>query len=173
MDDIGLHILKKEDLGKYVAIGSSFFPSADWAGAPVRLGRMFDRWSEGILVVQDSAGVILGYYTLWPISKEAFEGFVSGQLKDEDMCLDRMPTEMELPHHYWILTAIALQPADHGLRKRIILKILADLDSRMRRNAPCHVLAHAATQDGHRFLTRTGFQNPNPSEATVFTLNRS
>lgn len=172
MYKVVLNILKKEDLGKYVAIGSTFFPHADWAGAPTRLGKMFERWGEGILVVQDLNAHILGYYTLWPITKDAYEDFVKGRLKDEDMCIDRMPLKMELPHHYWILTAIAVQPSEHELRKTIILSILADLHARMIKNTPCHVIAHAATQDGHRFLSRTGFITPNSSESTVYTLEQ-
>ena len=171
MSSIYLRPLRKDELGCYVAIGSRFFPDADWAGAPHRLGLMFDRWSEGILAVMDSCEEILGYYTLWPITRESFQSFQAGSLKDEHMSAERMPEHPLPPCGYWILTAIAVEPSGHELRKAIILSILSDLSDRMKSNAPCSVLAHAATSDGHRFLKRTGFSVKNPAEPTVYTIS--
>ena len=168
----GLHIrpLSREELVKYIEIGRSFFPDADWPGAPTRLGSMMERWSDGILAVLDDREEILGYYTFWPITSEAFEGFESGIFKDEDMCVLRMPDHPRLPQHHWILTAIAVKPTEHDVRKEIITMIVSDLNVRTYGNVPCKVLAHAATQDGHRFLKRTGFEVSNPLEPTVYTL---
>lgn len=170
MESIRLRPLQKEELGKYIAVGSGFFPDADWAGAPGRLGAMFDRWGEGILAVMNDDGDILGYYTLWPITGEAFGGFESGALKDEDMCIDRMPLHPHFPQRHWILTAVAVKPSKPVLRRDVILSIVRDLFARAEKNAPCQVLAHAATWDGHRFLRRTGFEVRNPDEPTVYIL---
>jgi hypothetical protein len=171
MSNIYLRPLRKDELGRYAEIGGRFFPHADWAGAPHRLGLMFDRWSEGILAVMDSEETILGYYTLWPITCESFQGFQTGSLKDEDMSSERMPSSPATPCGYWILTAIAVEPSGHELRKEVILMILSDLASRMKSNAPCTVIAHAATPEGHRFLNRTGFTIKNPEEPTVYTIS--
>jgi len=171
MSSIYLRPLRKDELGSYIEIGSHFFPDADWAGAPQRLGIMFDRWNEGILAVMNNDEKILGYYTLWPITPESFRGFQEGTLKDEDMSADRMPDHPSAPWGFWILTAIAVEPPEHDLRRAIILTIVSDFSSRIKINAPCSVLAHAATSDGHRFLKRSGFLVENPSEPSVYTIS--
>ena len=171
MTSIAITPLKKMELAKYIEIGRAFFPHADWDGAPKRLYPMLGRWEDGILVALDIMECIQGYYTLWPITIGSFGRFVDGSLKDEDVGVQLMPKNVQIPHHYWILTAVAVKPKAHDLRKRIIIGILKDLFARMQRNSPCHVIAHAATADGHRFLARTGFENPNPQEPTVYTLS--
>jgi hypothetical protein len=170
MSKIRIEPLNQEDLPQYIGIGRRFFPDADWAGAPERLGAMLRRWDQGILVNRGPAGEIRAYYTLWPITSKAYSSFLDGALKDEDMSVEQMPGEAAFKSHHWIMTAIAVEPKERDLRKSIILAILDDFRNRTERNLPSCVVAHAATDAGLRFLNRTGFAIPNPDEPKVYAL---
>lgn len=145
------------DIKDYIALGSTFFPNADWTNAFSRFDRMYKKWSKGIIVYKADRH-ILGYAALWPLTKKAFSLIENGELQDDDIDADCIAENPTRPHKYWILTAIAISPREKELRRTVITAILDSIKKQLNNYEPCEILAHASTPDGERFLLRTGFR---------------
>jgi len=149
--------LQFSDINDYIAIGSEFFPDADWGNAIGRFEKMFQRWNKGIIIFRVS-NRILGYATLWPLTKESFALLEKGKLQDHHINADCINEPPIIMHKYWILTAIAVAPSDKLQRRTVIIALLEAIKQELYNHSPCEVLAHASTSHGLRFLLRTGFR---------------
>lgn len=165
--------LGPHELHLYRAAGEAFFPGEDWDSGMQRISRMHARHRDGLLVYEADDGRVLGYATMWPLSDEAVSRLQSGELIDSDIDERAMPTTSGQPVTNWIMTAIAVNESDKTKRRQIVSGLLYAIFSRLSPGAGSRIYAHAATQRGRSFLTRTGFEFGFPSADTLCVLNIS
>jgi hypothetical protein len=148
--------LKIEELGRYRSVGEKFFPEENWDAGMIRLEGQLRKWGSGIQIYE-SNGEILGYATLWPLSRPAACHLESGLLLDAGIdggCLDPQNADAPQP---WIMTAIGVTATPRDQRRIVILSLLNALYQQMSAGKSHRIYAHAATEDGRRFLQRMNF----------------
>jgi hypothetical protein len=148
--------LDPRDLPAYRSLGEKFFPETNWDRGLVRLRSMLEKWPRGIFCVYEQ-NAIEGYMTLWPLLPEVIPDLESGRLGDDQIAGPHVASPAT-PHPFWLMSAVAVVPAEKDRRRAVIGKLLEQFHSTVRANAPCRVFAHAVTADGVRFCTRTGFR---------------
>ena len=149
--------LKSDELHLYRAAGEAFFPGEDWDKGMQRISGMHARHTDGLLVYEDD-GKIIGYATLWPLSSEAVAKLKTSELTDSHIDEQAMPQDRNAHVSSWIMTAIAVNEPDRTRRRQIVTGLLYAIFLRMNLDSESEIYAHAATDKGHAFLTRSGFK---------------
>jgi Fe-S-cluster containining protein len=170
--DLGenLRPLTVKDLPRYRKVGEHFFPNENWDSGIARVERMLNRYPQGILAFEED-GEILGYITLWPLTNDAAGRLESGDLIDSNIDEQVIPNKESEFTGKWIITAVGVLATGKEKRRQIILSLLNGVMRRRNPDLQNYIYAHAATQDGKRFLNRTGFRFAFPDAEKLCRLD--
>jgi hypothetical protein len=149
--------LRADELDRYRAIYEGASSSEDWNATILRTARMIAVWPYGIHIYEQD-GRVLGYMSLWPITRQTATHIASGQLLCTD--IDEEALERHNPGNatHWVMTAIAIMERDQPLRSVVTGSLLCTLKKRIQADHETTVFARAATAEGGSFLRRAGFR---------------
>ena len=163
--------LSVASLPDYRSTGEKLFPSANWDLGISRYKQNLMLFRNGILTLV-IGNEILGYLSLWPVTKNFRDGFMSGENSDDEFFPDKLFASEPQMAPAWYLTAVAILPQDKRLRSQIRNRLINEIASKFADNPQTEIFAEAETDSGNRFLRRLGFLFPVLNKPKLCVLSR-
>lgn len=128
-------------------------------------------YPDGVIRLLDTKDRLWGYFSIWPINRDAFERLKSGSLSEDDIDGSFIESKGNGPFHYWYIADICRKrrprKAPEGLCEFMVNYLISESFRRLKRQADfpsdAELIAFAATIPGEELLKRFGFSKVRPT----------
>lgn len=174
-DKFSVQICKSQsDIVRVSQFDLEFFPEESFAADKVL--KMWERFPRAITYITYRNEIdILALISIWPITKNAYSGLVSGDWAESDVQPRHILKE---PNHYWWIGSLEVNEKLHKNRSAFNALLTASIanwiyELKLSKVDHVHVVATAQSKKGMQVLRHLGFVIHREKEPQTFAIDGS